>query len=52
MNRNRKAVRKYTDNKEKIRVHFAVGRIDEGKRNAMKIINKEDKKWSILKMCT
>ena len=44
MNNNRKVVRKHTDNNEKIRVHFAVGRIDEGKRNAMKIINKEVKK--------
>ena len=51
MNKNRKAVRKYTDNNEKIRVHFALGRIDEGKRNAMKII-KEAKKWNILKMYT
>ena len=49
MNNNRKLVRKYTDNKEKIRVHMTVGRIDEGKRNAMKrlseiLTNKEDKK--------
>ena len=36
MNNNRKIKRKYTDNKEKIRVHFALGRIDEGKRYAMK----------------
>ena len=44
MNNNRKLVRKYTDNNEKIGVHFSVGRIDEGKRYAMKIINKEEKK--------
>ena len=44
MNNNRKIARKYTDNKEKIRVHMTVGRIDEGKRYAMKIINKEGKK--------
>ena len=43
MNSNRKIARKHTDNNEKIRVHFALGRIDEGKRNAMKIINKEEK---------
>ena len=41
MNNNRKVVSKYTDNKDKIRVHMTVGRIDEGKRYAMKIINKE-----------
>ena len=50
MNKNRKIARKRTDSNEKIRVHFALGRIDEGKRNAMKIINKENKKWNILKM--
>ena len=48
MNKNRKIARKNTDSKENIRVHFAIGRIDEGKRNAMKRINemknKEDKK--------
>ena len=44
MNKNRKIARKHVDNKERIKVHFAVGRIDEGKRNAMKIFNKEDKK--------
>ena len=44
MNKNRKVARKHTDNKEKIRVHTVIGRIDEGKRYAMKIINKEDKK--------
>ena len=36
MNNNRKIARKYTDNKEKIRVHKVFGRIDEGKRYEMK----------------
>ena len=52
MNKNRKITRKYTDNKDKIRVHMAIGRIDEGKRHAMKIIKKEANKWNILKMYT
>ena len=52
MNNNRKIARKCTDNKEKIRVHTVIGRIDEGKRYAMKMLKKEDKKWNILKMCT
>ena len=39
MNNNRKIARKYTDNKEKIRVRKVFGK-------------KEAKKGSILKMCT
>lgn len=37
MNRNRKIARSHADNNEKIRVHAVIGRIHEGKRNAMKI---------------
>ena len=47
MNNNRKIARKYTDNKEKIRVHKVLGRIDEGERYEMKrraLIKKEAKK--------
>ena len=43
MNKNRKIARNHTDNKERIKVNMVIGRLDEGKRYAMKIINKEDK---------
>ena len=44
MNNNRKIARKHTDNQEKIRVHTVIGRIDEGKRYAMKRYKEAKKK--------